>query len=314
MLKWKKMGIIFDGRGIHPLANSHTMVPCPTLMDDRIRLYYTSCCEHGLGRPFFVDLDLHNLKTILGTSSGPVLNIGLPGTFDENGVICCSLVNINYSEIYMYYAGFELGTKVRYRLLTGLAKSEDGGQNFIRVKKTPILERSENELYFRGGPFTIKSNDNFEMWYVAGSSWMHIGNKEMPQYDIRHITSTNGVDWPEQGKIKIPLTSDDEFAFGRPAVIKLRDNKYWMFYSIRKKCFNEYRLGFAYSSDKINWKRDDEFLNLNVSADDFETDAIMYATPLIVGKDLYLFYNGNNFGQSGIALAKLENFDEIDTI
>ena len=80
---------------------------------------------------------------------------------------------------------------------------------------------------------------------------------------------------------------------------------------VRKRRINEYRLGFAHSRDKINWERNDELLNLDVSSLDFETDAIMYATPLLLGEEFYLFYNGSNFGQHGIALAKLENYNEL---
>ena len=311
MFEWRKMGIIFDARGNHTLANTHTMVPCPMRMSDRIRLYYTSCCEKGVGRPFFVDLDITDLTKVIGCSDGPVMDIGNAGTFDENGVICCSLVRLNNKKILMYYAGFELGTKIRYRLLSGLAQSLDGGFSFSRVKDTPILERSDTELYFRGGPFALKTSKSFEMWYAAGSRWLSVAGRQMPQYDIRKISSKNGIDWPKMGKIQIPIVSKDDFAFGRPAVVEVRDNSYWMFFSVRKRSINEYRLGFAHSRDKINWERNDELLNLDVSSLDFETDAIMYATPLLLGEEFYLFYNGSKFGQHGIALAKLENFNEI---
>ena len=122
MFEWRKMGIIFDARGATRLAKSHTMVPCPMRMSDRVRLYYTSCCEK-CGQTFFVDLDITDLTKVIGCSDGPVMDIGNAGTFDENGMICCSLVRLNNKKILMYYAGFELGAKIRYRLLSGLAQA-----------------------------------------------------------------------------------------------------------------------------------------------------------------------------------------------
>ena len=88
--------------------------------------------------------------------------------FDESGVIACSVVEVDPNTIYMYYVGFELGKQIRYRLLTGVAISNDGGESFRRYSKTPILERSDIEPYFRGGPFCIKDNNKYRMWYCGG--------------------------------------------------------------------------------------------------------------------------------------------------
>ena len=61
-----------------------------------------------------------------GRFPAPVLDIGQPGSFNENGVLACSVVDAGGNRVFMYYVGFELGTKIRYRLLTGLAISENG--------------------------------------------------------------------------------------------------------------------------------------------------------------------------------------------
>ena len=45
--------------------------------------------------------------------------------------------------------------------------------------------------------------------------------------------------------------------------------------------------------------RMDEQLNLDVTPNSFDSDAIMYAAPIAVGDDLFLFYNGNAFGKDG---------------
>ena len=172
MFEWRKMGIIFDARGSHALAKSHTMVPCPMRMSDRVRLYYTSCCEKGVGRPFFVDLDITDLTKVIGCSDGPVMDIEMLALLMRTVWICCSLVGLNDEKILMYYAGFELGAKIRYRLLSGLAQSLDGGFSF-QESKTPQYSNAQiQNSHFRGGPFALKTNKNFEMWYAAGSRWL----------------------------------------------------------------------------------------------------------------------------------------------
>jgi phospholipid/cholesterol/gamma-HCH transport system permease protein len=94
-----------------------------------------------------------------------LLEIGLPGTFDENGLLVCSVISLGNDRMYLYYVGFELGVKIRYRLLTGLAISEDGGNTFYRYASTPILERSPSELFFRCGPYCIHEPENFRMYW-----------------------------------------------------------------------------------------------------------------------------------------------------
>ena len=104
----------------------------------------------------------------------------------------------------------------------------------------------------------------------------------------------------------MPLTKQDEYAFGRPAIYLNKDNSYSMIYSIRKKSVASYRLGYAESNNGKEWIRKDEKLNLDVSPNSFDSDAIMYGCPFKIKDKLYLFYNGNEFGKEGFALAMLE--------
>lgn len=305
-MRWEKLGIIYKPDGFADWANSHAMIPTPVIIDkETVRVYTTFCDKNGIGRPGYVDLDSSNLKNIKKVSSKPLLEIGLPGSFDDNGILTCSVVDLGDGVFYMYYAGFELCNRIRYRLLTGLAVSQDGGETFARYSNTPILERSSNEMYFRGGPFCKKKGDLFKMWYVAGGRWTEVSGKSMPEYDIRYLESTNGVDWSMEGQVHIPVTKPDEHGFGRPYVISKTDGSFQLFYSIRKKSLRSYRLGYAESADGVSWNRLDNKLNLDVSESGFDSEAIMYAAPIEINDETFVFYNGNEFGKDGFALAKL---------
>lgn len=307
-MHWKKLGLIYSPSGNLPWARSHAMIPTPIRLDEEtIRIFLTFCDSNGLGRPGYIDVLANNPKHVIGSSDQPLFSLGKPGTFDENGILTCSVVDLGNNRIFLYYVGFEIGTKIRYRLLTGLAVSEDGGKSFNRYSEVPVLERSNSELYFRGGPWCMHSDKIYRLWYVAGSSWSNIAGKSMPMYDIRYIESVDGINWPGHGEVQIGITKPDEHGFGRPAIIQKPDNSFRMFYSIRRRSFGAYRLGYAESLDGKNWQRMDEKLNLDVSANSFDSDAIMYAAPIMVDDKLYVFYNGNDFGKDGVALAILES-------
>jgi len=300
--------MIYRPTGLLEWGVSHAMVPTPMRLDaETIRIYLGFCDRQGISRPGFVDVSIADPLRILRVSEEPLLDIGRPGTFDENGVLPCSIVSVDENKKYLYYVGFELGTRIRYRLLTGMAVSHDGGETFERVKETPVLERSDRELYFRGGPFCLLENGIFRLWYVAGSSWVEIDGKPMPEYDIRYLESPDGIRWGEEGKVVVPISGEDEHGFGRPYVVPSPEGGFQMYYSVRRRSFKAYRLGFAESRDGKQWSRVDDRLNLDVSASGFDDQAIMYAASIDVNGTRYLFYNGNDFGREGFAAAVLED-------
>lgn len=308
MMHWKKLGIVYGPDGALPWAQSHAMIPTPfRLNEDVLRVFVTFCDANGIGRPGYVDVSAKNPLRVLGVSQRPLLDLGVPGSFDENGVLTCSVVAVSPDRIFMYYAGFELGTQIRYRLLTGLAISEDGGNSFSRYSPTPVLERSAAEVYFRCGPFCLYEEGRFRLWYVAGSAWTDVNGKSMPVYDIRYAESDDGIHWPDSGEVQIAITEPDEHGFGRPYVIRKPQGGYRMFYSVRRRSFNAYRLGYAESDNGRDWRRMDASLNLDVTPGSFDSTAIMYSAPIDIDGTLYAFYNGDEFGRAGFAVAILES-------
>jgi predicted GH43/DUF377 family glycosyl hydrolase len=306
-MKWKKMGLIYAADGAYVWAKTHAMIPTPELVsDETIRIYLTFCDANGVGRVGYVDVDADMPSKVLGISKKPVLDVGVPGTFDENGVLQCSVVTLPDGKKYLYYAGFELGTKIRYRLLSGLAVSDDLGNSFHRRQRTPILERSDDELYFRGGPYVMLEDGLFKMWYVAGSNWIVIDGKSMPVYTINYLISPDGINWAGSGKVCIDIQNDNEHGFGRPYVIR-DGGLYKMFYSIRIR-YKGYRLGYAESSEGINWTRKDREIGIDVSEEGWDSETICYSAVIKVRDKVYMFYNGNDFGRTGFGFALLESW------
>jgi predicted GH43/DUF377 family glycosyl hydrolase len=304
-LTWEKLGLVVVPDKSKKWSQTHAMVPTPILLaDGTLRVFFTSCDDAYIGRVGFADLNPDDPTQTIATAPEPVLDIGADGCFDENGVIACS-VTPTPDGLVMFYVGYELGTKIRYRLLTGAALSVDGGRTFKRLQATPVLERTPQELYFRCGPFGIYEDGNFKLWYVGGSDWIQINQKSMPVYELSYLESRSATSWPAQAVRTLTLNGDDEHGFGRPWVVKRGHEDYQLFYSIRKKSVAAYRMGYATSTDAINWQRHDELMGLNVSSEGFDSQAIMYAAVIAVNGVTYCFYNGNDFGRDGFAVARL---------
>jgi hypothetical protein len=306
-MRWKKRGVVWKPQGNRPWARSHATAPTPVLVDEEtIRIYVTCCDEKGRGRPVFIEVSADDPAIVLKGPSEPLLDLGEPGSFDDNGIMATSVVRTGPGATYMYYVGFETLTSVRYRMLTGLAISGDGGVTFQRKQTTPLLERSPAERLFRCAPCVLFEEGRFKLWYAAGSSWETVNGKAMPVYDLRYQESSDGIRWQHAGRQCLELTGRDEHGFGRPWVRRRADTgQYQLFYSIRRRSLSAYRLGYAESTNGIEWIRKDEEMGLDVSSRGPDSEAIMYSAFLEAHGKSYCFYNGNEFGREGICLAEM---------
>lgn len=305
-MRWRKLGLVYVPDGNEPWARTHAALPTPLRLPgrDRVRIFVSCCDAGGVSRVGWVDVREDAPTVVVDRSHGPVLDIGVPGAFDENGAVCTSVVRVPDGRLFMYYVGFELGTQVRYRLLTGLAISDDDGLTFRRHSTTPILERSRGDLYFRCGTYVRLDPDGlFRMWYVGGNSWRDVGGKALPEYRVKYLESHDGIEWAPEGRTVIDMTDPDEHGFGRPWVMPA-DGGEEMYYSVRRTSLAAYRLGYATSPDGLRWDRRDAELGLDVTPGGFDSEAIMYTAVMRIGGRTLCYYNGDGFGRTGFGAAE----------
>jgi hypothetical protein len=306
-LKWIKQGRIYAPDGRLPWAQKYAFPPTPHFLnDDVLRMYVAFCDERTVGRIGYVDLRADNPAEIVGVSERPVLDIGTPGAFDENGILPTSVVAVD-DKLYMYYVGYQLGQQVRYYQFEGLAISTDGGASFARARRVPVTDRSDAELLNRTSAFVRRRADgSFEMWYVGGSEWTVVNGKPLPVYNIKHMVSADGIEWPAEGRVCVDYADEDEHAFGKPFVFE-HGGLQRMLYSVRTRS-KGYRLGYAESADGQTWTRKDDEVGIDVSESGWDSEMIAYACVVRHKDQVYLFYNGNNCGATGFGYAVLAHW------
>jgi hypothetical protein len=304
-MKWEKLGLVYRPDASREWSRTHAMVATPLWLPEAgvFRIFLTTCDSQGLSRPTFVDVSPADPSRVVNEAAAPLMDLGLPGTFDENGVLATSVIRAPDGRLYMYYVGFEIGTRIRYRLLSGLATSDDDGVTFQRHSPVPILERTPQDLYFRGGPCVVQEDGRFRMWYVGGSRWIVVNGKQMPEYHVKYLESADGIHWPGEGRVLIAVDREDEHGFGRPWITRDREFGYRMMYSVRRKSLHAYRMGYATSADGLAWDRKDADFGLDVGPEPFDREAVMYAATIEANGREYCYYNGNDFGREGLALA-----------
>jgi hypothetical protein len=302
-MKWEKLGRVYVGRGDREWQNSHAYCPTPiALRDGRIRVFCAFWDRDRIGRIGWVDVDEYDPTRVLGVSTTPALDIGVPGAFDDNGVTPLSASRLADGTIRVYYAGWQLGVRVRYLLFTGLAESYDDGATFRRVSQAPVLDRSDQELQLRSSVHVRQEAAGWRMWYAATSDWVvNPDGVSRPRYIFRHVASPDGITWPDCGEPCLTPADDDEIGFARPCIIG-RGGAYRMWYSIRRFSIG-YRIGYAESTDGIRWRRMDADAGIDVSASGWDSEMVGLSAVHEHDHMLYLFYNGNGYGETGFGVA-----------
>jgi predicted GH43/DUF377 family glycosyl hydrolase len=271
--------------------------------EDCIRVYVAFLDQAKIGRIGYVDLDARDPHCVLKVSHNPVLDIGEAGTFDDNGVTPLTILR-HQNELWLYYLGWQLGVKIPYLLFTGLAVSHDGGESFLRYSRVPVLERSDDEPFVRSAAHVHWDDGRWRMWYVAADGWIDVHGKLRPRYDIRTLTSADGIAWDQRGTVCLKTSGDNEFGLGRPFVVKEEDGLFKMWYSSRT--FTDgYRLGYAESYDGKNWTRKDREVGLTVSDNGWDSQMVCFGCVQKTRHGTYMFYNGNQYGKTGFGAAIL---------
>jgi predicted GH43/DUF377 family glycosyl hydrolase len=302
-MQWRKLGLLYGPRGERDWALSHAMPPTPLLLsDDVVRLYVAHADENTVGRVGYLDVALADPARVLALAEQPVLDIGEPGTFDDNGVSPCCMVPCG-GTLRMYYAGIQLQRKIPYTLFIGLATAAHPDGPFTRVSGAPILDRVDGEMFFRTAPFVMQDGGLWRMWYIAGSGWVQGNEKELPHYSLHHIVSDDGVTWSGRGTECLAPREPDEIGFGRPFIIR-QGVQYRMWYSIRT--IAGYRLGYATSPDGLRWTRRDDEVGIGLSQAGWDSEMLCFAAVVAHRGRWLMFYNGNGNGRTGVGVAVSE--------
>jgi len=302
-MSWIKKGLIYCPNGSKNWAKHSFMTPTPLqISDEIIRIYGGMRDEKGVSRIGYVDVSSNNPSHVLNVSEVPVLDVGAPGRFDDNGVILGDILRVG-EDIWMYYIGFQLVQNVKFLAFTGLAISKDGGESFQRFQETPVMDRCQGSPHIRAIHSVIYEDGLFNVWFAIGkgSGWREIEGKTYPSYNIWHMQSKDGINFNSEETLCID-TIGNEYRIGRPRVYKI-ENKYVMYYT-RDFIERNYIAGFAESDNGVDWIRKDDYFPIQKSADGWDSKMTCYPVLLDFKSKKYMFYNGNNFGETGVGYAE----------
>lgn len=287
-------------------------MPTPLRLDEQtLRLFYCSRDAGNRAHVFWADLLARPPWTIRAVSDGPVLAPGGPGTFDAAGVMPTALVQRD-GALWMYYIGWSVRADVPYHNAIGIACSTDGGQSFKRLLPGPVIGTGPHEPLFCGTGDIARIDDQWVMWYMSATEWRFIKGQPEPRYHLKQAFSDDGINWDFGQSIAIDYLDDAEGGIARATVLP-DETGYWMWFCYRGVADyrgtgpNGYRIGLAWSQNGTAWQRLPQAQIFETGPGPGAFDAFMQCYPAVF-KDTdqtWLFYNGSDFGQTGIGVAAL---------
>ena len=316
-MKWSKLGKIFDPTE-HALPHNcreFAQSPQALVLSDRVRVYFSTRERDSVGKYLshvsFVDFD-KSMQTILAVSKHTVIELGGLGCFDEHGIFPINVVR-DRERVLAYTTGWNRKVSVSADASIGLGISHDDGFTFRKVGKGPVMTASLHEPFLVSDAFVAVYGGCYHMWYIYGTKWKKFVESEPPDrvYKIAHATSADGINWQRDGRRIIADRLNADECQALPTVI-FRDGTYHMYFCYRQahgfrtQSSHAYRLGYAYSTDLLNWDRDDSKAGITVSEDGWDSQMQCYPHVFQSDGKAYMLYNGNEFGRFGFGLAVLD--------
>jgi sucrose-6-phosphate hydrolase SacC (GH32 family) len=230
--------------------------------------------------------------------------------FDEFGVYPASVIRCN-GRIRAYYGGWTRCSSVPFNVAIGCAESKDEGKTFTRLGLGPVLSYSPQEPFILSGPKVRFFDGKWYLFYIAGSKWLVGEDRPEPVYRIRYATSDDGINWAKANLDIIESALDGNECQASPDVF-FDGSLYHMFFCFRyslnyRNKERGYRIGYAFSHDLVNWRRNDSMAGIDVGPEEWDSEMVSYPHVFDLDGTTYMLYLGNQVGRFGFGLAQLDS-------
>jgi hypothetical protein len=301
-MQWEKLGQILGPDQLREFGVTAALMPIARILDAArglVRVYFSPRDSEGRSQVRYIEFEVSKPRETLMVSDKPLFEPGKLGAFDDAGITLGSIVEDGDRRL-LYYTGWNLTVSVPFNNSIGVAELRDD-DSMHRLGDGPIMTRTLNEPYSCASPFVLKEEGVFKMWYASMDSWKDTPSGPLHFYNIKLAQSSDGISWNRFEKVAIDYESEDEYAFGRPFVLR-ENGVYKMWYSYRG---DSYRIGYAESTNGENWVRKDDLAGISVSESGWDSEMVEYPFLFDCDEGRFMLYNGNGYGKSGLGLAKL---------
>jgi hypothetical protein len=177
--------------------------------------------------------------------------------------------------------------------------------NLMQLNSEPWMDLDAEDPISLSYPAIYSHNDSFKIWYGSTIQW-DTGNGEM-LHILKEATMTKNGAVIKSGN-KIPYVLGTAQAFSRPAIVAIGKN-HLMAYSFRGEG-TKYRIGFMVLEDTNSASHLGGIPPLLTTKNEWESDMVEYPSFFSFKNQLFMLYNGNSFGKTGIGIVGVTSDSE----
>lgn len=296
------------------IQKSFVQSPKAIFVDSKIRIYYTVRCISECGYPesniYFSEFST-DFEKIISNDSNTILTLGNLGEFNEHGN-AYFFPFIDGNVYYGLFSGISRRENTGVETAIGISISDSNMSSFKKLGPGPLISTSINQPMLIGNPFLITNNDLYYLFYIYGERWIQNAELDGQHSRVYKIGIKKGhsiLNMYETYNNVINNILGENECQATPCVFEVNGLFHMIFcyrshINFRNNKINSYKLGYAFSYDLLNWKRDDEKLKINFCGD-WISEMICYPSILKIKENVYLFCNGNEFGKHAFGIYKL---------
>jgi hypothetical protein len=176
--------------------------------------------------------------------------------------------------------------------------------NLTQLALKPWMDLDKEDPISLSYPAVYEDAHARMIWYGSTLSW-DAGNGEMLHVLKEARLSLDGQ--IIKGDIKLPHVLGSAQAFSRPAIVQTGEH-FLLAYSYRGNT-TKYRIGFTLLDDLNSASHLGGIPPFLTSEDGWDSEMVEYPSFFFFREQLFMLYNGNSFGRSGIGIVKIQ-FDE----
>tara|TARA_B100000614_G_C14513023_1_gene479362 strand:+ start:32 stop:958 length:927 start_codon:yes stop_codon:yes gene_type:complete len=301
--KWDKVGLIYslNNNTNNKFLNSHASNPTAVEINDGIfRVFFSARDAQNRSSVSAFDIDMESFQ-VVNEFSKPLFQFDPNSDFFPDGISCSSVYKVENTK-YLTFMGWINNENEHWRGLIGRVQLGNKLE-IINESSEILLNLNDYDKVSLSYPYVICDEGLYKMYYGSTIEWNHKNNEML--HVINYAESKDGHKFYPKG-LAFPYIAGVAQAFSRPTIL-VQGNEKHAWYSYRGGNGDKYKIGYAISKDNNVWNIELNKNTISTSDEGWDSEMVEYPFVFEYKKEIYMLYNGNQYGKTGIGLAVLSN-------
>jgi hypothetical protein len=261
------------------------------------RLFFNSRDECNRSSIYSIDLQGEELIPI-SNSIKLQHTFGRKNSFYSHGISIGNSFELNKRN-YVGVMGWKNNPGEHWSGRIGKVELDSSG-NLEKIDEKVWFDLDADDPISLSYPAIYQDGSTLSMWYGSTVTW-DSGNGEM-LHILKEKRSQDGINFMSSASV-IPFKIDQAQAFSRPSIVNF-NNRNLMAYSFRGSS-NKYRIGFVWLDDFSTATQVGGLPPFLPSRENWENEMVEYPSLFVRNKKLFMLYNGNDYGKTGIGMTQI---------